>query len=199
MHTKRVASTAQGTKFIQWCALTWDGDRDGDTRIDELGAGGHETFKSGVQHVDGLEEYALLCAVSLGLSLGLLLANLGDDGIDLLIQFVELLLGLDRFVGGRGRRPVVRVDDSGARTARPAKRGQSWRPKAADIGWGEATTGRGRQNERGSGGGRRERGVDPERYKGGTTGCRGKKKEEHRSDLEPQPPRWVKHVLVSVA
>ena len=148
MHTKRVASTAQGTKFIQWCALTWDGDRDGggDTGFDELGAGGSEVFQGLVQNFDGLEDDVLLCAVSLGLSLSLLSVNLRGDGIDLALQVSELLLRLDRFVGGRGRRLVVRVDDSGARTARPAKRGHRWRPKAADIGWG-ATTGRGRERE----------------------------------------------------
>ena len=97
MHTKRGASTAQGTKFIQWCALTWDGDLGGDTGVDELVAGGTETFQSLVQHVDGLEEYALLCAVSLGLSLGLLSVNLSGDGIDLLIQLAELL----RRISGR--------------------------------------------------------------------------------------------------
>ena len=48
MHIKRVASTAQGTKFIQWCALPWDRDRDGDTGFDELVSGGNETFQSGV-------------------------------------------------------------------------------------------------------------------------------------------------------
>ncbi len=30
---KRVASTAQGTKFIQWCALTWGRDGGGDTGV----------------------------------------------------------------------------------------------------------------------------------------------------------------------
>ncbi len=95
MHTKRGATTAQGTEFIQWCALTWDGDGDGggDTGFDELVAGGNETFQPGVQNVDGLEEYALLCAVSLGLSLGLLSVNLRGDGIDLALQVSELLHG----------------------------------------------------------------------------------------------------------
>ena len=103
-----------------------------------------------------------------------------------------------RAIGGRGKGRRVGIGGGGARTARPAKRGHRWRPKAADIGWG-ATTGRGQERERGSGGGRKERGVDPERYKGSITGRRGKEKEEHRSDSEPQPQRLVTHVLVSVA
>ena len=151
-------------------------------------------FQSGVQNFDRLLVDGLVQVIRLH-PLSLLSVNLRGNGIDLAFQVSELLLRLDRFVGGRGRRPVVRVDDSGARTARPAKRGHRWRPKAADIGWG-ATTGRGRERERGSGGGRKERGVDPERYKGSITGRRGKEKEEHRSDSEPRPPRWVEHVLV---
>ena len=141
MHTKRGASTAQGTKFIQWCALTWDGG--GDTGFDELVAGGNETFQSGVQNVDRLLVDGLVQVIRLH-PLSLLSVNLRGNGIDLALQVSELLLRLDRFVGGRGRRLVVRVDDSGARTARPAKRGHRWRPKAADIGWG-ATTGRERE------------------------------------------------------
>ena len=41
-HTLRGgASTAKGTKFIQWCALTWGGDLGGDTGVDELVARGN--------------------------------------------------------------------------------------------------------------------------------------------------------------
>ena len=95
-HKKRGLSTAQVTTFTQRCALTWGGDLGGDTGVDELVAGGNETFQSGVQHVDGLEDDGSVLGICL-LPLGLLLANLGDDGIDLLIQRAELL----RRISGR--------------------------------------------------------------------------------------------------
>ena len=77
MHTKRRASTAQGTKSIQWCALTWDGDRDGggDTGFDEFGAGGSEVFQGIVQIVDGLLVDGLVQVIRL-LPLRLLFSNL---------------------------------------------------------------------------------------------------------------------------
>ena len=93
MHTKRAALTAQGTKFIQRCALTWDGDGGGDTCVDELVAGGNETFKSGVQHADGRLVEGLVLGVCI-LPIGFFPANLGGDGIDLSIylQLVDLNL-----------------------------------------------------------------------------------------------------------
>ena len=95
MHTKRVASTAHGTKFIQRCALTWDGDGDGggDTGFDELVAGGNETFQSGVQNADRRLVEGLVLGVCI-LPIGFFPANLGGDGIDLSIylQLVDLNL-----------------------------------------------------------------------------------------------------------
>ena len=95
MHTKRGATTAQGTTFIQLCALTWDGDGDGggDTGFDELVAGGNETFQSGVQNADGRLVEGLVLVVR-RLPLRLLCANLRGDGIDLSIylQLVDLNL-----------------------------------------------------------------------------------------------------------
>ena len=96
MHTKRGTSTAQGTKFIQWCALTWGRDGSGDTGEGELAAVGNETFQSGVQHVDGLLVDGLVLGIRL-LPVRLLSANLSGDGIDLLIQLAELL----RRISGR--------------------------------------------------------------------------------------------------
>ena len=95
MHTKRVASTAQSTQIIQWCALTWDGDRDGggDTGFNELVAGGNETFQSGVQNVDRLLVDGLVQVIRLH-PLSLFSVNLRGDGIDLAIylQLVDLNL-----------------------------------------------------------------------------------------------------------
>ena len=54
---------------------------------------GNETFQSGVQHVDGLLVDGLVLGIRL-LPLGLLCVNLSGDGIDLLIQLVELLIRL---------------------------------------------------------------------------------------------------------
>ena len=96
MHTKRVASTAHGTKSVEWCALTWDGDGGGDTGEGEFAAVVTETFQSLVQHVDGLLVDGLVLGIRL-LPLGLLSVNLSGDGIDLLIQLAELL----RRISGR--------------------------------------------------------------------------------------------------
>jgi hypothetical protein len=65
----------------------------GDTGVDELVAGGSETFQSLVQHVDGLEDDGSVLGIRL-LPLGLLCVNLSGDGIDLLIQLAELLIRL---------------------------------------------------------------------------------------------------------
>ncbi len=95
MHTKRGAMTAQGTTFIQWCALTWDGDGDGggDTGEGEFVAVGDETFQPGVQHADGLLVDGLVQVIRLH-PLGLLSVNLGGNGINFFIELVELLLRL---------------------------------------------------------------------------------------------------------
>ena len=67
----------------------------GDTGVDELVAGGSETFQSLAQHVDGLLVDGLVLGIRL-LPLGLLCVNLSGDGIDLFIQLqlVELHLRL---------------------------------------------------------------------------------------------------------
>ena len=92
-HTKRGASTAQGTTYRQWCALTWGGDGGGETGEGEFAAVVTETFQSLVQHVDGLLVDGLVLGIRL-LPVRLLSANLSGDGIDLLIQLAELLIRL---------------------------------------------------------------------------------------------------------
>ena len=91
--TKKELSTAQGTTFTQWSALTWGGDLGGDTGEGEFAAMVTETFQSLVQNLDGLEEDGLVLSIRL-LPLGLLCVNLSGDGIDLLIQLAELLIRL---------------------------------------------------------------------------------------------------------
>ncbi len=73
---------------------SWGGDGGGDTRIDELAAGGNENFQSGVQHVDGLLVDELVLVICLH-TLGLLNVNLGGNGIDLAIYLKRKLVELN--------------------------------------------------------------------------------------------------------
>ena len=100
----REATSAEGER----CVLTWGGGGGEGEGVEEFVAGGKETFQSGVQDFDGVEDDGLLLGRR-GLPLFLLCANIGSGGINLFIQLVELLVHLGE---RRSSRFVLRSSSS---------------------------------------------------------------------------------------